>query len=569
VITVSCVPNRHHHYAFVDLLADYNVGPVPGVPMHPGGILFAWPADGSGPASAPSEAVHFGWMIEGDERWGFLGDHDVQHMGAHGSILINGGGIPKSPSPQGGSNVDLGESTRHVLMTTYWSEGTLATFSYPMPTYVSPGVGTVEFGGPYGVTYRVAYSGDYCVVEMTTSMPEQRFLDMGNVIPSRTTSVCQFLERYASGTGFALRTSRPFYGYGGSYSDLGAVFGAVLPNSFAYSQPCNNDSVVSRGALDSVDGSLDIYMAYIVNQLKNGYLARYVATKVFGENPCQSDFDKLGEQVLAQMKIVDADVLLTAFDLLRLKSESASWENLAKLFASYPSTLFKRTARSGFKLEFVSKSFPELFRKISRGTRLSSNAFLGQRYGILPNLSDAAKLIQGFASVVKTGAIPQRLHSRRSSSLDGPLKAQIVTTETLTAQVETFPSGFLNGCMSHIQSVKRWGMYPSFSAIWDIVPYSFVIDWFTGINKSLRQVDEHFDMDYYPIQYSISGQKRSWNPSVQALWPDLPVTGDISFTMYTRVCAQALPLPPVTVGKTTPLNIRWAEATALIVQRLA
>jgi hypothetical protein len=256
---------------------------------------------------------------------------------------------------------------------------------------------------------------------------------------------------------------------------------------------------------------------------------------------------------------------------MRAKAEIDSWVSLSKRLAEYPSYLLKRVGMIGFKYELRKGGFPELLRRLPRGAKLSSNAFLGQRYGILPTIGDFEALIGGITKIFDLGNTSNSLHSQRSSAQTGaPFGTVSSSTSTLTVEVDRFPRNCMGGVMSLISRFKKWGMYPSFELLWDIVPYSFAVDWFTDVNKTLAGIDQQIDLDYYPIQYAISTQKRSWSPSVSDLWPDFPVTGSVQFTYYDRSISQELPIPSIVVGKQNPVNVKahWLEATALVAQKI-
>jgi hypothetical protein len=322
--------------------------------------------------------------------------------------------------------------------------------------------------------------------------------------------------------------------------------------------------------VDTTGDDVDIYMDYLVGSLSSGYYERWFQ-KILADSPCIPDYGELGDDILRQMKYVDVNLIMTVVDLMRAKAEAESWMALSKKLAEYPKYLLKRVGMIGFKYELRKGGFPELLRRLPPGARLSSNAFLGQRYGILPTIGDFEALIGGITKIFDLGNSSNRLHSRRTSfEAEAPLNTGIDSTSTLTVELDSFPRGFMGGVMSLISEFKKWGMYPSFELLWDIVPYSFAVDWFTSINKTLAGIDQQADLDYYPIQYAISTQKRTWSPPVGSLWPGFPVTGEVQFKYYNRSISQELPIPSIVVGKQTPVNVKahWLEATALVVQKI-
>jgi hypothetical protein len=104
--------------------------------------------------------------------------------------------------------------------------------------------------------------------------------------------------------------------------------------------------------------------------------------------------------------------------------------------------------------------------------------------------------------------------------------------------------------------------------LWDAVPYSFVSDWLVDFGSVLEKCDERIDQEYFPIDHSITSQKRVWSPIPEALWPGYQVHGQIHFKYYTRTVAKDFPLPPIQVSVQVGSFLHWAEAGALVIQRL-
>lgn len=579
MIHLSVSASRHCHYLFWEPWAAFpgtlKIGPLPGCAVTIGGVILALSDDTAGPPVSLSEEITFGWIHQGSDRWGLLGDHSVSHMGASGDIVVSDRGLPYTSTPTGKKYSFSGREVLSELLVMWGTPSTEMGFK-PMTDYTSTGGLPVHWAGDYEYKTRVRFDGDFCVIEMITWTPQYTF--NGTTFPRRQSSACRFFHRKYVGNQYSVGAS-PIYqsNLGQPYSGLNPTVmpDAVLPICTQYGVPMSVFSgygyPMYRAEHDSDAEMASIWFNQIKSTLTGGWFVHQFQ-QLLADNPDPMDFGELGEDILSQMKYVDVNLMLTFAELTQLPEQLLDWKNLAKRLAKYPKQVATQIHISRRDKTFL-KDFPELGKKLKDGVKLSSNAFLGQRYGTLPTVSDFKALIAGFQKLyreVVTHEKPQRLHSRRTTSVDVPGSVPIVTTNTLTVDVANFPRDFMGNITSAISTAKRWGVWPSCEALWDVVIYGFVADWFFDFGGSLHVVDEYLDREYYPIWEAMSSTKRSWSPPLAALWPDIPATGSITFKYYDRFISQELPLPLVHVGKKTPPNVKahWLEASALVVQRI-
>jgi len=127
--------------------------------------------------------------------------------------------------------------------------------------------------------------------------------------------------------------------------------------------------------------------------------------------------------------------------------------------------------------------------------------------------------------------------------------------------------------MDHV--LKRLGAHDVLSTLWDIVPYSFVVDWFTHANRVLEQRYRNFGS--YTLRRIGSSTKTTLyadgilrlhtsnyddNPYTEVHIPESPVA-----TSYSR--SAGFPAWTSTVGLFGNLNLtQMLEGTALIMQRI-
>jgi hypothetical protein len=290
-------------------------------------------------------------------------------------------------------------------------------------------------------------------------------------------------------------------------------------------------------------------------------MAQLIAV-AYASSPAEDLFGDLGVEICKQQRYVDGDVLLTVFDLLRTG-------DMAKGFAKLRNSFQGDAAKLAFQLRHGDPRKDSGY--VMRVAKDFASGFLGAKYGIAPNYADATKfgeaLGKRFLDFASNPELSQRQHSRRTTTEAGLFGSPITTTHTLTVENAKWPAGIVEDYMKEIRDLKRWGLYPNTRTLLDAVPYSFVVDWAINLGSTFKQVDMHFDRQYFPVDHVVSSLKRVLSLSSEVLWPGYPASGVVEFSYYSRFCASEVPLPQVSVGWGDGPWQHWTEAGALVVQR--
>jgi hypothetical protein len=149
-----------------------------------------------------------------------------------------------------------------------------------------------------------------------------------------------------------------------------------------------------------------------------------------------------------------------------------------------------------------------LARKTKSAVDALSQAWLQYKYGILPFLADAQALQKEFHD--KVGYYTTTLQSKRAGvrttsidrtkvSANGVLFGygwdveKIVETEILSTSV-CYYQHLLE--LEARATLAYWGLHPSqfASVAWELVPYSFVADWFVNLGDWIRAISPTFNL---------------------------------------------------------------------------
>lgn len=208
----------------------------------------------------------------------------------------------------------------------------------------------------------------------------------------------------------------------------------------------------------------------------------------------------------------------------------------------------------------------EMIPKLRNLRRLKSYAddFLTVEYGILPTISDLQTIVAAFK---RLGPYVDRNGFRTYSA--GALSSKDVDNIHFTLEqhiklaIGNEDSGF-DALMLRLESM---GTLPTLENIWDLVPYSFVIDWFIDVGDLLARVDTNLRLMRLDIRYVTQSRKTSITGELA--WDvKNPYTGTVKLEQYHRWVSDQCPVPPLSLQSTFQAFNHWLESGALLTQRL-
>lgn len=207
----------------------------------------------------------------------------------------------------------------------------------------------------------------------------------------------------------------------------------------------------------------------------------------------------------------------------------------------------------------------EMIPKLANLRKLKSysNDYLTVKYGILPTISDIQKIIGSCKKIApyldRNGFSTYNASSSKSAQIDN---VHFETTQRIKLAIgnEDF------GLASLIQRLESFGVLPTFENLWDLVPYSFVIDWLLDVGSLLQRVDTRLRLLRLPIYYTTMSQKSRNTVNLTAS-QQYPYTGQVYWEQYQRWVSDQCPVPPLSLQPTSQGFSHWLEAGALLIQR--
>lgn len=278
--------------------------------------------------------------------------------------------------------------------------------------------------------------------------------------------------------------------------------------------------------------------------------------------------------------------LPTSDALFPKKDRNPNWGTMAaEAYASVPLQptngldYLRDAAELGPQIAKFAKTLRSLPLRQAQG---AAKIYLAEHYGLENALRDTADYIHHFRNgrnvrkLIKRCASLQQIHS----SSGFMTTARYQTLYDSTGEVFDYAQGFL----------ESLGVTPNMQNIWDLVPYSFVVDWFTNLGDFFKAVDGMFNAcSRYNSVVSIKSIKSLrtlstkdlsvFNPSLESVLKDTfegertknrndIVTSGLTAEFYSRRCSYYPQVPLLSDTHVPALLQHSVEAGALIVQRL-
>lgn len=192
-----------------------------------------------------------------------------------------------------------------------------------------------------------------------------------------------------------------------------------------------------------------------------------------------------------------------------------------------------------------------------------SDEYLRTNYGILPTVGDIQNIFRAFKKIapyVDSHGFEtyNALHTQSITFGNSKLWLE----QRIKIAIEKEDSEFKRLC----NMVDSAGFSLTLENIWDLIPYSFVLDWFVNVGEFLHRVDTRLRMYELRIQYATMSRKRQADNDV-AYSSTIPISGTLSMVQYSRWTSDQCPVPPLSFQNTITAPSHWLEAGALLVQR--
>lgn len=193
-----------------------------------------------------------------------------------------------------------------------------------------------------------------------------------------------------------------------------------------------------------------------------------------------------------------------------------------------------------------------------------ANLWLSYRYGLRLTIHDALQIRDAYDAYCK-----RKRSDRPFSTVRSRLSDDISAGEGYKSTVhqKVYYRSTVNAIEDFILLCRRWDLYPSWENIWDLIPLSFVVDWFIDVTTFLTKFDKRNDLDRLPVEYVLYSSKTTSGSGVPEVRRHLFL--QLSVKHYRRWRELNLPSPvkPPERHRDPNVPFRILDGISLVVQR--
>lgn len=199
-----------------------------------------------------------------------------------------------------------------------------------------------------------------------------------------------------------------------------------------------------------------------------------------------------------------------------------------------------------------------------RSLKAWADRYLTIQYGILPTVRDLQTIVKAFRArspyLDKNGFRTYSAGETRNLTVDSLTYTKIQYIKVaLDREDDEFKL--------LLERLENMGTFPSFENIWDLVPYSFAIDWLVDVGNFLKRIDTNLRLLRLNIRYVTMSRKTIVHGSSTGGSVKTPFIGTIEWTKYQRWVTDHCPGPTLSLTPPSQPFNHWLEAGALLLQR--
>lgn len=196
--------------------------------------------------------------------------------------------------------------------------------------------------------------------------------------------------------------------------------------------------------------------------------------------------------------------------------------------------------------------------------RNASENYLTLQYGILPTTDDLKDLYDLFVN-----SRPPKYRDRNGfetlSAGASVASSNTYSTRSVTSRVKLGYDDSNPLAETLSERLRDMGAFPSVDNLWELIPFSFVVDWFLGVGDLLETIDVNARAMTIPIKYTTTSHKDVVDVDIGMLPEYHGMTGNLTFSLYSRSVSRYAPSLPLDFEVSNELPNHWLEAGALII----
>lgn len=288
------------------------------------------------------------------------------------------------------------------------------------------------------------------------------------------------------------------------------------------------------------------------------------------------DWGQLCTEAASSIRSLDLNglaFLKESFDVVKALAGIASGD-ISKISKLAPTSILDLLKKEFKTPRAVSR---QIAKDVARGV---GSDYLATHYGVRLSLQDYASVMEHVERLQRR-SLYQRASAQRQMELPySPVitSGSVHYLRRVNATVRSYSDDLLHATTSVAEAEKQLlqrisrsayelDITPSLANLWDLVPFSFVIDWFLPIGDQLSKIENKNYASTLPVVAACYTELFEWTrpaPSLEG-WS---ASGELQYRLYKRQCSRTL-VTPTLVSPENPLTSlprHWVEGAALITQ---
>lgn len=210
------------------------------------------------------------------------------------------------------------------------------------------------------------------------------------------------------------------------------------------------------------------------------------------------------------------------------------------------------------------KSDLESLRSLAKGApgklKIAASLFLSFHYGWKLMASDTMEFANVLDEYSKTSS--RRVHCSTSVICDYNSRGGLTLVSGI-AHRNVYYDPYAQIASKTLRLAEAMDAVPDISNVWDMIPFSFVVDWFTNIGDLAAGIDAFYTLtQQHKVLGTIDSQKEVYEYRKDGL------PGKYEYVIYDRKCHKDwYPIPDFSFQLKNPITnlTHWCEAGALVV----
>lgn len=298
----------------------------------------------------------------------------------------------------------------------------------------------------------------------------------------------------------------------------------------------------------------DEVFGFVPDQYEGPLYQPIVGQTIFGEN--ENSFSLIKTKLRQYVSNANLYLNFLPFDL------GPAWGQLAR--RAVENVRFVDTNGLQFIAELtqVKALFGSLLPEMLTA-KAAAGAYLASKYGLESQIRDFDKYVRGLQrSIRKQSNLPWRV--TRSASV-----LPIGSSGLCEMHYKIFFDYYEDSISRLLLALDEWSLLPRLEMAWDLIPFSFIVDWFCNLGGLFSHFDSLSRMQSYNV-FSVTKSYRisRWDVLSDPSFPLKNSSGDVKYFYYHREAGQrTLDLPSLDFNPPTEFR-NSLELTALLVQNI-